>query len=335
PGFPTSAMFTFHEFIAPVLRRLAGLPPRREGRVAATMPVRVPSELGRTDYVMVGLGGADDGRIVAHPVFKGSGAISAFAQADGFVAVEALADHLPAGSEIEVTLFSPEVRVPDLVIAGSHCVGLEPVVDVVAGAGFETRILALGSTGGLAAARRGECDVAPIHLLDPATGVYNAPFLDDRLELVPGWRRLQGIVFRRGDPRFEGRTTEEAVEAALADPTAVMVNRNPGAGTRILLDGLLAGRRPEGWTNQPKSHNAVAAAVARGRADWGMAIATVAKAYDLGFLPFADEHYDLAVVRSRRDRPAVAAFLAALARPDVRARLTALGFTLPGDAATA
>ncbi|WP_228259550.1 molybdopterin biosynthesis protein [Siculibacillus lacustris] len=328
PGFPTSAMFTFHEFIVPVLRRLAGLAPRREGRVEATVPVRVPSEIGRTDYVMVGLGtGADDG-LVAHPVFKGSGAISAFAQADGFVAIEALADHLAAGSVAEVTLFSPEVRAPDLVIAGSHCVGLEPVVDAVIAEGFDARILALGSTGGLAAARRGECDVAPIHLLDAASGIYNQAFLDESLELVPGWRRLQGVVFRPGDRRFEGRTAAEAVAAIAEDPTALMVNRNTGAGTRLLLDGLLGGRRPDGWTNQAKSHNAVAAAVAHGRADWGMAIATVAKAYGLGFLPFADEHYDFAVVRARRDRPAVAAFLLALASAPVRERLAALGFAV-------
>jgi putative molybdopterin biosynthesis protein len=326
PGFPTSAMFTFHEFVVPVLRRLAGLPPRSEGRIRARVPIRVPSEVGRTDYVMVGLGGDDDGRLVAHPVFKGSGAISAFAQADGFFGIEALADHLPGGSEVEVTLFSPDARAPDLVIAGSHCIGLDPVVDEVIAAGFSVRILALGSTGGLAAARRGECDLAPIHLLEAETGVWNAPFLDGTLDLVKGWRRLQGIVFRPGDPRFDGLDARTAVERAVADPSVVMVNRNAGAGTRILLDGLLGGRRPEGWTNQPKSHNAVAAAVAQGRADWGMAIESVATAYGLGFLPFADEHYDFAVVRRRADHPAVAAFLSALHRPRVEERLRAVGF---------
>lgn len=334
PGFPTSAIFTFEEFVAPVLRRLAGLPPRRRDGVAATVPVRVPSDLGRVDYVMAALAEDAAGRPVAHPVLKGSGAISAFAQADGFFAVAALADHLPAGAETEVTLFAPGTRAPDLVIAGSHCVGLEPVVDAVTEAGFTARVIAIGSSGGLMAAKRGDCDLAPMHLIDPVTGIYNAPLLDDTLTLVQGWRRLQGLVFRRGDPRFEGRTAEAALAAVLADPAAIMVNRNPGAGTRLLLDGLLAGARPDGWSNQPKSHNAVAAAVAQGRADWGMAIATVARAYGLGFLPVADEHYDFAVVRARADRPAVAAFLAALARPDVRQRLAALGFT-PAEAASA
>src|SRR5471030_2825356 len=102
-----------------------------------------------------------------------------------------------------------------------------------------------------------------------------------------------------------------------------MVNRNAGAGTRVLIDRLLRGARPAGYSNQPRSHNAVAAAVAQGRADWGIAIATVAKLYGLGFLPIAPEHYDFLVVDSHRTRLAVRAFLAALAEPGVRARIAA------------
>ena len=104
------------------------------------------------------------------------------------------------------------------------------------------RSIAVGSLGGLAAAKRGECDFAPIHLFDDKTETYNTPYLADGLELVPGWRRMQGIVFRKGDARFEGLSAEEAVRAALADPACIMVNRNQGAGTRILIDRLLGGR---------------------------------------------------------------------------------------------
>ena len=110
-----------------------------------------------------------------------------------------------------------------------------------------------------------------------------------------------------------------------------MVNRNPGAGTRILIDGLLGGARPPGYWNQPRSHNAVAAAVAQGRADWGVAIAPVAAAYGLGFRPIGEEHYDFALVSARRERPAVAAFLALLADPDVRDGLRRLGFRPAGQ----
>jgi molybdenum cofactor synthesis domain-containing protein len=325
PGFPTSAMFTFHDMIVPVLRRLAGLPPRSDATVKAKVPVRIPSELGRTEFVMVSLVEGADG-LIAYPSGKGSGAVTSFSQADGFLRIDALADQLPAGSEAKVTLFTPHVRVPDLVIVGSHCTGLDLVTAPLAHAGLTVRTIAVGSLGGLAAAKRGECDFAPIHLFDDKTETYNVPFLTEGLELVPGWRRMQGIVFKKGDQRFEGLSAEQAVRAAIADPSCIMVNRNQGAGTRILIDRLLGEARPDGYWNQPRSHNAVAAAVAQGRADWGMTIAPVARASDLGFIPFAEEHYDFALVAARKDRPAVRAFLDALASHQTRTALDSAGF---------
>ncbi len=135
--------------------------------------------------------------------------------------------------------------------------------------GFTTRTIAVGSLGGVAAAERGECDLAPVHLVDPASGVYNAHLLRPGLALVKGWQRMQGFVHRADDPRFAGTSAAEALAAALADQHCLMVNRNAGAGTRVLIDQLLGGARPAGYSNQPRSHNAVAAAVAQGRADWG------------------------------------------------------------------
>jgi putative molybdopterin biosynthesis protein len=326
PGFPTSAMFTFHDMIVPVLRRMAGLPPRSDAKVTAKVPVRIPSELGRTEFVMVSLVEGNDG-LIAYPSGKGSGAITSFAQADGFLKIDALADQMPAGTEAEVTLFTPHVRVPDLVIVGSHCTGLDLVTAQLAHVGLNVRSIAVGSLGGLAAARRGECDFAPIHLFDEKTETYNKPFLLAGLELVPGWRRMQGIVFRKGDARFEGaKDAQAAVRAALADAACIMVNRNQGAGTRILIDRLLGDDRPDGYWNQPKSHNAVAAAIAQHRADWGMTIAPVAHAAGLGFIPLAEEHYDFALVTARKNRPAVQAFLKALASEEARAALEQAGF---------
>jgi putative molybdopterin biosynthesis protein len=207
---------------------------------------------------------------------------------------------------------------------GSHCVGLDAVVGRLADMGISARILATGSQGGLAALRRRECDIAPIHLLHADTGTYNLPFLTDGMRLIPGWRRMQGLLFRPGDPRFDGRTLDAALAAVLADADAIMVGRNQGSGTRVLLDRLLQGARPPGYWNQPASHNAVAAAVAQGRADWGMAIRPVAQALGLGFIPVADEHYDFAVWHDPRDPEAVTAFETALS--DSAAALTALGF---------
>ncbi len=118
-------------------------------------------------------------------------------------------------------------------------------------------------------------------------------------------------------------------QRAMLDFT-VMVNRDAGAGTRILIDQLLGSARPVGYGNQPRSHNAVAAAVAQGRADWGVAISSVAALYGLGFLPLAPEHYDFLLVDSRRERPGVQAFLAALQEPSTKEQIRALGME-PAD----
>ena len=327
PGFPTSAIFTFHAFIAPVIRALAGVPAEAAPTVDATVPVRVSSELGRKEFVLVSLVEGSEGTI-ALPSPKGSGAVTAFSQADGFLEIDALAPALDAGTRARVTLIGSTARVPDLVVAGSHCIGLDVVLGALAERGLMARTLVVGSLGGVAAARRGECDIAPLHLLDPTTGVYNAHYVDDGLALVPGWRRMQGIVFRPGDARFEGRSADDALAAALADPAALMVNRNAGSGTRVLVDALLRERRPAGYGNQPRSHNAVAAAIAQGRADWGVAIESVARMYGLGFLPLAPEHYDFLVVVSRRARAPVQAFLATLTEVDTRQRIEALGMRL-------
>ncbi|MGH7115955.1 MAG: substrate-binding domain-containing protein, partial [Stellaceae bacterium] len=164
------------------------------------------------------------------------------------------------------------------------------------------------------------------HLMDPATGEYNRPFLTPELALFAGYRRLQGIVHRADDARFEGRPLDAAIAAALAAPDCLMVNRNAGSGTRILADRLLDGATPPGYWAQPKSHNAVAVAVSQNRVDWGIAIETVARQYGLGFIPAQDEHYDFVVPKARLDRPAVQRFRTLLAEPVVRQALSELGF---------
>jgi putative molybdopterin biosynthesis protein len=329
PGFPTSAIFTFHAFIAPVIRAWAGLPPEAEKAVAARVPVRIVSELGRKEFVLVSLIEGGDAKF-AFPIGKGSGAVTSFSQADGFIEIDALSATLDADSEAQVTLLDSGKQALDLVIMGSHDVALDVVVGALADRGFAARTLAVGSQGGVAAVNRGECDIAPVHLIDPATGQYNKHLVGSGLTLVPGWRRMQGVVFRPGDKRFEGRSAQEALKIVLADASALMVNRNVGAGTRVLMDRLLDGARPAGYANQPKSHNAVAAAIGQGRADWGLAIEPVAKLYGLGFLPVAPEHYDFLVADARRHRPAVQAFIDALHDEATRERIRELGMQ-PAD----
>jgi putative molybdopterin biosynthesis protein len=224
---------------------------------------------------------------------------------------------------VQVQLLGRDLELADLVVIGSHCVGLDYLLGRLQQAGIRTKFLAVGSTAGLDAVRRGECDLAGMHLLDAASGQYNRPYLTPGLVLIPGYGRLQGVVFRRGDQRFEGRSAEEAVAEVKTDPTCVMVNRNQGSGTRILIDRLLGGVKPPGYTVQSRSHNAVAAAVVQGRADWGIAIRGVADLAGLGFLPLTEERYDFVVPQARIDRPPVRELQRLLADVSVRQKLRA------------
>ena len=333
PGFPTSAIFTFHEFVAPVIRRLSGAPKQVAATVQARLAVKVNSQIGRTEYMLVGLTHGNEGELIAYPMGKGSGSVTTFSHADGFITIGRHEEIVDANTEVSVQRLGRDLQVADLVVVGSHCVGLDYLLSKLQQQGFATKFFAVGSTAGLAAAERGECDLAGVHLLDEKTGEYNRPFVTDRLELIPGYGRKQGVVFRPGDARFEGRTAEEAITAVKADPECVMVNRNQGSGTRILIDQLLGETdpgvsQPTGYAVQASNHSAVAASVAQGRADWGMTISHVAEQNGLGFLPHQDEQFDFVVPQARRDRPAVAALRALLADEDVRRELQSRGFRL-------
>ena len=325
PGFPTSAVFTFHEFLAPVIRAFAGLAPERRESVEATLPMRINSERGRTEYLLVGLVPTADG-LAAYPMGKGSGSVTTFSGADGFITIGQHTEIVDAGQTVQVQLLGQGLEPADLILIGSHCVGLDWLSGQLARRGVRIKTMSVGSTGGLMAAKRGECDVAGIHLMDPVTGTYNRPLITDDLMLAPGYGRMQGIVFRPGDARFAGCDAAAAIAVARTADDCAMVNRNAGSGTRIVIDRLLGGSMPPGYGVQTKSHNAVAVAVAQGRADWGVAIDTVARQYGLGFIPVQEEHYDFVIPKRRADRPAVREFLALLDSADAREALRALGF---------
>ena len=206
PGFPTSAVFTFHEFLAPVIRALAGRPPEAVGTVTATLAQRVNSERGRTEYLLVNLVHSWDRLETCpsmppwcFPMGKGSGSVTAFARADGFVTIDRQREYLEAGAEVTVQLIGAGSRPADLVVIGSHCVGLDMLLGRLHRLGFRSKFLTVGSMGGVEAVRRGACDLAGVHLLDEATGEYNRAFVPPGAVLVPGYGRSQGIVFRRGD----------------------------------------------------------------------------------------------------------------------------------------
>ena len=342
PGFPTSAIFTFHEFVAPVLSAMAGRTHEARATVQARLAVKVNSEIGRTEYLLVGLveapddegsaahlrqgyGGQEAGPYVAYPMGQGSGSVTTFSRADGFTTIDRHEEIVSAGTIVNVQLLGRELQLADLVVIGSHCIGLDYLLGQLEKDGVRSKFLAVGSLAGLEAAKRGECDLAGIHLLDPETGEYNRPFLTPALDLIPGYGRLQGIVFRPGDTRFEGRTVAAAIASALDDPSCVMVNRNQGSGTRALIDRLLAGAKPSGYAVQPRNHNAVAAAIVQHRADWGVTLDTIARTAGLGYIPVQHEQYDFVVPKARAERAAVRAFRDALAQPAIREALVRLG----------
>lgn len=332
PGFPTSAIFTFHEFVAPVIRMMAGRGGEERTVVSARLAVKVNSEIGRTEYLLVGLVEMpEDGAgtsLAAYPMGQGSGSVTTFSRADGFATIGRHEEIVEAGTIIRVQLLGRELQLADLVVIGSHCIGLDYLLGELEGQGVRTKFLAVGSSGGLYAVMRSECDIAGVHLLDPNTGEYNRPFLTPTLDLIRGYGRLQGIVFRPGDSRFEGRSARDAIANAVQDPGCVMVNRNNGSGTRVLIDRLLGRVRPRGYAVQPRNHNAVAAAVKQGRADWGMTLDIVARNAGLGFLPVQEEQYDFMVPKSRESRPGVVAFRKLLQRESTREALARLGMRL-------
>jgi len=325
PGFPTSAIFTFHEFVAPVIRLLGGRGSEERTVVPASLAVKVNSEIGRTEYLLVGLVETPNEGLAAYPMGQGSGSVTTFSRADGFATIGRHVEIVEAGTTINVQLLGRDLQLADLVVIGSHCIGLDYLLGELQRDGVRSKFLAVGSTAGLDAAKRGECDLAGVHLLDPKSNEYNRPFLTAALQLVPGYGRLQGIVFRPGDERFEGKTARDAIANALDDPTCVMVNRNQGSGTRVLIEGLLGGVKPRGYAVQPRNHNAVAAAVVQGRADWGMTLDIIARNAGLGFLPVQEEQYDFIVPVSRLNRPGVIAFTELLRQESTKTALARLG----------
>jgi putative molybdopterin biosynthesis protein len=340
PGFPTSAIFTFHEFVAPVICLLGGRNVELQELMSARLAVKVNSEIGRTEYALVNLVHSEGG-LVAYPMGKGSGSVTTFSRADGFITIGRHTEIVEAGQQVDVRTIGRGLRIADLIVIGSHCVGLDYLLSELQQRGIMSKLITVGSSAGLEAVRRGECDLAGIHLLDPKTGDYNRPFLSDNMILLKGYGRRQGIVHRRGDKRFEERSIEEiiALLRATSDPASRiphpasslrMVNRNQGSGTRILIDQLLAGARPPGYAVQASNHNAVAAAVAQGRADWGMAIESVTAANELAFVPYQDEQYDFVIPMARRHRPAVKAFAALLAEQSTIERFAEFGFRVNG-----
>jgi molybdopterin molybdotransferase/putative molybdopterin biosynthesis protein len=345
PGFPTSATVTFHEFVQPLLRTMAGLNPEERRTIPARTAVRFNSYKGQLEYVLVHVVRSQGG-YTAYPIGKGSGSMTTFSQADGFLRIPTNQEMLARDEVVEVHLLSRDLRLADVTVIGSHCVGLDVLMTGLKQQGFQGKIINVGSTAGLQAARRGEADIAGIHLLDEQTGEYNRPFVKagDGLALVRGYVRRQGLIYRPGEDLPQPLTFEGLVEVAAREGKLVLINRNRGSGTRILFDMRLQSvaqslsrsldtltESLHGYDTEAKSHNAVAASIALHKADWGLAIDTVAQDYHLSFSFMQDEHYDFVIPADKLEQPAIQRFLALLRSDTARAELTRIGFQVPPD----
>jgi putative molybdopterin biosynthesis protein len=348
PGFPTSATVTFHEFVQPLVRAMAGLNREETHTIPAHAAVRFNSRKGQLEYVLVHVVRGKEGH-TAYPIGKGSGSMTTFSQADGFLKIPTNQEIVGKDEAVHVHLLSRDLRLADATIIGSHCVGLDYLVNCLKREGIQGKIINVGSTAGLHAARRGEADIAGMHLLDEQTDEYNRPFVKpgDGLALVRGYVRRQGLLYRPGDDWPQRPTFERLVDMAAAEGKLVLINRNRGSGTRILFDRCLRAcaqalsmpfdkltESLRGYDTEARSHNAVAASIALRKADWGLAIDTVAHDYHLAFTFMQDERYDFVIPADKLSQPAIQRFLELLRRDTARAGLTRLGFQVPPDIGT-
>ena len=299
PGFPVSAALTFDIFAAPLLAALEGTAPARRPTTTARLARKLASPGGMDDWVRVRLGRVG-GQVVATPLPRGAGVLTSLVRADGLLLVPAGLEGHHAGEDVEVELLRGLDQVARTIVAiGSHDLVLDLAASALRERDPQLTLVSsnVGSLGGLVAVRDGLCHLAGSHLLDPATGEYTLPYLDRVLgpgegAVVRLVHRQQGLMVAPGNP-LGLRGIED-----LTRPGLRYVNRQRGAGTRVLLDHELSrsGLDPvdvEGYGREESTHLAVGAAVASGRADAGLGILAAARAFGLDFVPVAEEPYDL------------------------------------------
>lgn len=305
PGYPVSAAMTFDLLVKPLLHRWQGQRSPSRDVMQASLTRKTVSSMGEDDFVRVTLGKVGD-RVMATPLAGGAGVISSLVKADALLRIPRYSEGHHAGETVQVELFSQRDKVERTIsIIGSHDMTLDVMADYLRRGNADVWLSSahVGSVGGLLALQRGEAHLAGSHLLDEETGEYNLGSIRKLLTphgvevVVLGFvKRVQGLMVPPGNPkRILGLED-------LARSDVQFVNRQRGAGTRVLLDFKLrqAGVEPRsirGYGRQEFTHLGVAAAVASGAADTGLGILSAARALDLDFVPLFSEQYDLIVPR--------------------------------------
>ena len=328
PGYPVSAALTIEIFVEPVLAKWLGRRPLELSTETARLTRKLTSPGGDEDYVRVAVGKVGD-KLLAAPLSRGAGVITSLVQADGIVVLPSGVQGIEAGEKVTVNLYRSKAELERTIFCiGSHDLTLDLMAQFLAGRDRRLVSANVGSQGGLIALRRGEAHLAGSHLLDPQTGEYNLSYIRQYMPNMPVKvvalaGRGQGLLVRRGNPK--GVKTLDGLSRAEVE----CVNRQRGAGTRVLLDyhlGLL-GMSPEsirGYNQEEYTHLGVAAAVASGRADCGLAIAAAAQALDLDFIPLFQERYDLVVPQEYADSDLLAPLFGLLGGRDFRKAVSKL-----------
>ena len=333
PGYPVSAYLAFENFAEPVLRIMAGLSPNKGSStrktVKAVLSKRTVSSLKHREYVRVKVGKVGD-KFVCAPLARGAGAAMSLVRADGFCVIPQESEGFEAGETVDVELYTDLVQIENtLVSIGSHDIIIDVMNDMMAERfpGMNLSGTHVGSMGGLMALSRGETVIAPTHLLDEETGEYNVSYMEnifpgENMALIKGVDRIQGIMVKKGNP-----LGIKGVE----DLTRVRyVNRQRGAGTRVLLDYKLkqAGITPDmidGYDKEAATHMAVAALVASEEIDAGMGVKSAADAMGLDFIEVGTEEYDFAIRQENLELPQVRAFRQILESEEFHEKLAEMG----------
>ena len=330
PGYPVSAALTGEIFVEPLLARWQGQTPHQPPTLTGTLTRKIASHTGDEDFVRVVVGQVGE-RTTVTPISRGAGVITSLVRADGLVRIPRFSEGADAGTEVTVHLYrDPRDIARALVAIGSHDLALDLMAQFLAERHEGLRLVSanVGSLGGLVALRRGEAHLAGTHLLDPETGDYNTSYVrrylpGQAVALVTLARREQGWLVPRGNPKGMSSWADAA------RPDVRLVNRQRGAGTRVLLDYELGrlGIAPaavRGYEREEYTHLAVAAAVASGAADAGLGIRAAARALRLDFVPLAHEPYELAILQAVYESQKLRPLLDLLADDAFRAAVAAM-----------
>ncbi|HLO30719.1 MAG TPA: molybdopterin biosynthesis protein [Anaerolineales bacterium] len=299
PGYPVSAALTIDIFVEPLIAKWLGRRPKALQTETATLTRKIVSPPGDDDYVRVAVGKVGD-KLLAAPLSRGAGVITSLVQADGLILIPRGGQGLEAGEQVKVHLYKSRTEIERTIFCiGSHDLTLDLISQFLAEHDRRLASANVGSQGGLIALRRGEAHLAGSHLLNPETGEYNISYIRQYMPNIPVKvvalvGRDQGLMVKRGNPKGI-KSLED-----LTRPEVQFINRQPGAGTRVLLDYHLnlmtiIPEQIAGYTQEEYTHLGVAAAIASGRADCGLGIAAAAQALDLDFVPLFQERYDLVI----------------------------------------